>query len=92
MGSQQQARSMGDSYATAFGIGSTAGPCLARARREPRDLLACVNAIGTAIASLPALVYRATPARGIELRDHPVARLIRRPNAYQTWPALRRPR
>lgn len=50
-------------------------------------VLGCVSAISTAIASLPAYLYR----RGTKGRDldegHPLNRLIRRgPNAWQTWP------
>ena len=49
---------------------------------------ACVSAISSAIASMPARVYRsADGGQGrIEAPNHPVARLIRAPNAHQTWP------
>lgn len=49
-------------------------------------VLACVNAVASALASLPALVYRVGGAGRTEEAAHPVARLIRRPNAHQTWP------
>jgi phage portal protein BeeE len=48
---------------------------------------ACVSAISSAIASMPAVVYRAVPDGGrAEAPNHPVARLIRAPNDNQTWP------
>jgi phage portal protein BeeE len=49
-------------------------------------VLACVNAVSSAIASLPAAVYQRTPdGKRIERPDHPVARIIRQPNELQTW-------
>lgn len=49
-------------------------------------LLACTNAIAANLAALPATVRRTTAA-GIEFAPlHPVSRLLRAPNAYQTWP------
>lgn len=49
-------------------------------------VLACVGAISSAMASLPAYVYRAL-ARGREIdAGHPVAQLIAAgPNRHQTW-------
>lgn len=47
---------------------------------------ACVGAISSTMGSLPALVYRKDAAGRMEMPDHPVARLIRRPNGWQTWP------
>lgn len=49
-------------------------------------VLACVGAISSAMASLPAYVYRSIE-RGREIDDaHPIARLIAfGPNQYQTW-------
>lgn len=50
-------------------------------------VLACVNTIGSAIASLPVYVYRRDGKARIEDPAHPMARLIRvGPNAQQTWP------
>jgi HK97 family phage portal protein len=48
--------------------------------------MACVGAIASTSASFPAYVYRGTPGGRQELPDHPVARLTRRPNQWQTWP------
>ena len=49
-------------------------------------VLACVGAISSAMASLPAYVYR-TIDRGREIDPgHPVSRLVASPNEYQTWP------
>jgi len=49
-------------------------------------VLACINAISSAIASLPAYVYRRLE-RGREIDEqHPVARLIANgPNQHQSW-------
>ena len=49
-------------------------------------VMACVGAIASTTASLPAYVYRRTDGGRAEAPDHPVARLIRRPNEAQTWP------
>lgn len=49
-------------------------------------VLACVGAVASTTASLPTIVYRATDGGRIEVPDHPVARLIRRPNDAQTGP------
>ena len=59
----------------------------ARAAENLATVLACVSAISTAIASLPAWVFRrAGDGRALDAA-HPVMRLIRRgPNANQTWP------
>jgi HK97 family phage portal protein len=79
-----------DSYATAFGI----SPTMSGAYVSPRlaenlaTVAACVSAISSAMASLPAYVYRAAPRGRTELTTHPVARIIRQPNARQTWPDL----
>ncbi len=49
-------------------------------------VLSCVNAIASALASLPALIYERMPdGTRRERPDHPVARLIKRPNHLQTW-------
>lgn len=49
-------------------------------------VLACVNAISTALGSLPPYVYRQTGAGREELPGHPVARLTRAPWGIMTWP------
>lgn len=47
---------------------------------------ACVSAIGTALGSLPALVYRPVGGGREELTAHPVNRLVRAPWGLLTWP------
>ena len=48
---------------------------------------ACIGAIASALASVPARVYRATENGRVELPHHPLARLIQvGPNSTQTWP------
>lgn len=50
---------------------------------------ACVNAIASAIASLPVVVFeRIENGKRIERPDHPVNRMLRQPNALQSWPDL----
>ena len=50
-------------------------------------VLACVNAISSAMASLPAWVYRRTGSGREVVEDHPLMRLVRRgPNQFQSWP------
>ena len=47
---------------------------------------ACVGAVSSGLASLPAYVYRRDGASRVEAPTHPVSRLIRQPNPRQTWP------
>lgn len=47
---------------------------------------ACVNAISSGAANLPAYVYRTTDAGRVEAPEHPVSRLLRQPNSRQSWP------
>lgn len=58
-------------------------PCLAE---NLSTVTACVNAVASGIASLPAYVYRVQGDGRVEAPQHPVSRLIRQPNAWQTWP------
>jgi HK97 family phage portal protein len=73
---------------SAFAPGHTASGHMVNARivENLSTVLACVGAVGSAISSLPAFVYRQGQAGRMEAPDHPVARLLRRPNAWQTWP------
>lgn len=68
---------------------SNAGyPASQRLAENLATVTACVNVISTGIASLPAYVYRAVPHGREEAPHHPVSRLIRAPNRYNTWPDL----
>ncbi len=69
-----------------YGMGGT-GPVTPRVVENLSTVLACVSAISTAIASLPANVFRPIDA-GREIDEHhPVQMLIARgPNEHQTWP------
>jgi HK97 family phage portal protein len=59
----------------------------ARTAENLATVLACVGAISSAIASLPAFVYRVTESGRDEDPGHPLARLIRDgANERQTWP------
>lgn len=68
------------------GVDTGSGIVNPRVAENLSTVLACVGAISSAMASLPAFVYRSLP-RGREIDDgHPVARLITNgPNTHQTW-------
>ncbi len=70
-----------------FGLGSTGGNVVnARMAENLSAVMACVGAISSTVATLPAFVYRQADAGRTEAPSHPVARLIRAPNPRQTWP------
>ncbi|MBI0432808.1 phage portal protein [Roseomonas sp. KE0001] len=73
-----------------FGIAQTpgAGHVSPRLAENLATVTACVGAVASVMASLPAYVYRKAPGGRTELHDHPVARLVRRPNSHQSWPDL----
>lgn len=50
-------------------------------------VLACVNAIGGAISSLPVWIYQLTDEGRSVAKSHAVTRMVREgPNRYQSWP------
>jgi HK97 family phage portal protein len=68
-------------------VGTSSGQMVNAATAENLSgVLACVGAVASTLGSLPAYVYRGTPAGRQEAPDHPLARLVRRPNDWQTWP------
>ncbi len=69
------------------GIDTGAAIIHPRVAENLATVLACVGAVSSAMASLPAYVYRRLD-RGRTIDEaHPVARLIAAgPNAYQAWP------
>lgn len=75
------------------GLTGLAGPVTAsgqtvssRTAENLSTVLACVSAISTAVASLPAYVYRRVDGGREEAEDHPLARLIRDgANPWQSW-------
>ncbi|GAB5375007.1 MAG: phage portal protein [Acuticoccus sp.] len=75
--------------ALAPGIGVYAGMS-ARAAENLSTVLACVNAIATALAYVPALVYRRDrDDTRTEVPTHPMRRIVRDgANAQMTWPDL----
>jgi HK97 family phage portal protein len=77
-----------DSYAAAFGIRPTASGQYVNATLAENlaTVTACIGAISSVMSSLPALVYRTAPGGRVEVPNHPVARLLRQPNANQSWP------
>lgn len=46
---------------------------------------ACINALASGLAALPARVYQTQGNGRVETPGHPVARIIRAPNPYMTW-------
>src|SRR3546814_4033244 len=60
----------------------------ARAAENLSTVLACVNAISTALAYVPALVYRRdSDGNRIEATAHPLGRIVRGgANPQMTWP------
>lgn len=73
----------------AFGIGPTSAGELVttRAAEGLSTVTACVGAIASGIASLPAIVYRLTPEGREEVDGHPLARMIRDGvNDRESWP------
>lgn len=83
-------RDTSSSFAQAMGLSlmPTASGAIVNARMSENlaTVTACVNAISSGLASLPAFVYQQTDAGRIEAPTHPVARLVRQPNVHQTWP------
>lgn len=68
-------------------VGYAAGVS-ARAAENLATVLACTNAVASALGSVPALVYRRdADGNRTEMSNHPLARLVRiGPNEGQTWP------
>ena len=50
--------------------------------------MSAITIISRTIASLPPRVYQAVDGGRIEILDHPVVRLLHRPNSLQGWPDL----
>src|SRR5690348_9552280 len=82
-------RDVSDNFAAAFGLhhhhGAWVSPRLAE---NLATCVACINAISSGLASLPAYVYQRSDAGRTEAPLHPVSRLIRQPNQWQTWPSF----
>src|SRR4051812_9916839 len=87
-GAEQRGLTAGAFDGSAFPSGPTAAGHLVAARTVENlsTVLACVGAVGSALASLPAYVYRRGTDGRAEVMDHPVSRLVRAPNPVQTWP------
>lgn len=84
----REERSASPLVAPGFLPGTTAAGQAVSARivENLATVTACVGAIGSAMASLPAYCYRQAEGGREEAPGHPVSRLLRRPNARQTWP------
>lgn len=80
-------RNSWDNMASTMGLPVATEGINPRAAENLSTVLACVNAISTALSALPANVYRTNDNTRKEAPDHPLDRLIRRgPNCWQTWP------
>lgn len=72
--------------ALAPGVGAAAS-ISARAAEDSSVVLACVNAISSALASVPALVYRREKGARIEAENHPLCEIVRKgANPQMSWP------
>lgn len=89
-----EARSMAQplsmSYLNGGGHRTASGmPVNAIVAENLSGVTACINAVATAMGSLPPLAYRRSPdGTKVELQNHWVNRIIRRPNPWMTWPDL----
>jgi len=74
--------------AAALGLDLATGRLInAAAAENLSTVLACVAAIASAIASLPAFVFRRATAGRTIAEGHPLMRLVREgPNPHQSWP------
>ena len=52
------------------------------------SIVSAVTIIARTIASLPPRVYQSVDGGRVEVLDHPVVRLLHRPNSLQGWPDL----
>jgi HK97 family phage portal protein len=80
----------GSGFGSAFFPGPTAAGQAVNARvvENLATVMACVGAVAGTVGSLPARLYRVAADGRAEVADHPVSRLIRGPNPWQTWPDL----
>jgi HK97 family phage portal protein len=76
------------SWAFLSGLDTSTGRLVnARNAESLSACLGCVDAIGSALGSLPAYVYRTSGAGRVLEERHPLMRLVRKgPNRWQTWP------
>lgn len=89
--SQPEQRDASQNFADAFGLPLDVHSSFYVPPRMAENLaavVACVNAISSGLASLPAYVYQRSDAGRTEAPSHPVSRLIRQPNQWQTWPSF----
>jgi len=85
---RHEERAIDPSWTALSGLSMSTGQLVnARTAENLSTVLACVNAVSTSLASLPAYVYRRIEkGRQIE-ENHPLMGLIHMgPNRWQTWP------
>lgn len=69
-----------------FGNPTTAGVIVTEdTAKRVSAVYACTRVLSETVGQLPLILYRRLPGKGKErVTDHPIARLIRKPNNYQT--------
>ena len=75
----------GPGFASLATLAASAGAVSPRMAENLSAVSACVHAVSSGIATLPAYVFRADGPGRVEAPGHPVARLLRQPNRNQTW-------
>lgn len=88
VGASQTIKSDDPYLAEWFGIRGDFSSLSPRAAENLSAVLACVNAISTALAYVPVIVYRRdADGTRVEVPSHPLARLVRRgANDQMSWP------
>lgn len=72
----------------AWGSGMTGYPYGGFFQENLASIVSAITIIARTIASLPPRVYQAVDGGRVEVLDHPVVRLLHRPNSLQGWPDL----
>ena len=75
----------GPGFASLAAMASGTGAISPRAAENLSAVSACIHAVSSGIATLPAYVFRTDGPGRVEAPGHPVARLLRSPNRNQTW-------
>lgn len=71
-----------------WGAGMTGYPYGGYFQENLASIVSAVTIVARTISSLPPRVYQAVDGGRVEVLDHPVVRLLHRPNSLQGWPDL----
>jgi phage portal protein BeeE len=85
LGREPEQRRLAPPFGPALSLGGMGGAMNPRMAENLSTIAACVGAISSGIAALPAYVYRKQDGGRTEAPNHPVSRIIRSPNPQQTW-------